>query len=152
MRAQFFILAAAIFFLSRPLMTKESQAVAPEEKSGVSICLTTDKTAYAVGEPIRATIAVINRTSNELCLSFRDGQRFDFYIEREGKEVWRWSQGRMFAQVLGREVLAAGTSVTYSAKCEDKFEPGLYVVTGVIAAEPNPFIARTSIVLSIDQP
>jgi hypothetical protein len=152
MNPHHFIFAVAVFFLSGLMMIEQSGAAEAEGKAGFSICLTTDKTEYTTGEPICMTITAINQTSSEVCLSFRDAQRFDFYIEQEGEEVWRWSQGRMFTQVLGREVLAPGTSVTYSAKCEDKFEPGLYVVTGVIAAEPNPFIARTSIVLSIDQP
>jgi len=128
-------------------MTKESEAVAPEEKSGVSICHTTDKTAYAVGEPIRATIAVINRTSNEVYLSFRDAQRFDFRIEREGKEVWRWSQGRMFAQMLGEERLTAGTSLSFSVEYKETLEPGLYQVTGMITAVPAPLVAKINVVI-----
>ena len=128
-------------------MTMEPDGAETDGKSGFSLCLTTDKTEYTVGETVRMTIAAANHTSSDLSLSFKDAQRFDFYIEQEGKEVWRWSQGRMFAQELGHEKLGPGASLGFSAKCEKKLEPVLYQITGMILADPSPLIARINIVI-----
>ena len=73
----------------------------PELTFGVS--LTTDKAIYAAGESIVMELIVFNRTSKNLTFDFRDAQHYDFIIDdTEGNSVWRWAEGRMFAQVSVR--------------------------------------------------
>jgi hypothetical protein len=80
-------------------------------------------------------------------LSFKDAQRFDFLIEKEGKEIWRWSKGQVFAQVLGEKRLRPGESMTYSAKFDEKLPPGKYRITGMIVADLSPLAASCNIVI-----
>ena len=128
-------------------MTMGSDTDESGAQSGFSLCLTADKTEYAAREPVRMTITAVNGTSGDLRLSFRDAQRFDFLIERDGAEVWRWSQGLMFAQMLGEETLGPGASLTFSAECEENLEPGLYQLTGILTAHPSPLSAKINIVI-----
>lgn len=68
-------------------------------------------------EDIRFMLRVTNgATAEEVVLRFPTAQRFDFLVlSSDGETVWRWSEGRLFAQVLGTERLAPGETVYYTA-------------------------------------
>lgn len=82
-----------------------------------TVSLATDKPAYQPGQPIRITFEVVNRGDKTVGLDFSSAQRFDVAIENAGgNQVWRWSAGRMFAQMLGQEILGPERrSLTYEA-------------------------------------
>lgn len=56
-----------------------------------------------VGRGAELTLRVCNETSTEQVRKFSDAQRYDFVVTRDNEEQWRWSQGRVFAQVTGEE-------------------------------------------------
>jgi len=147
MKSYLLIFTAGLLLLVSPLMTKAPAAAEAEVKSRLSLCLTTDKTIYAPGETIRMTLVVANHTPDEVILRFRNAQRFDFLIDQERKPIWRWSKGRMFAQVLGEERLRPGESMTFFAKFDEKLQPGKYHITGMIVADPSPLTASSNIVI-----
>ncbi len=54
----------------------------------------------------RVMLVVRNKTETPVEFTFSTAQRFDFIVrDAFGEEVLRWSDGRMFAQVIGRERL-----------------------------------------------
>lgn len=147
MKAPLLLCAAGVLFLAAFMITGSSGGAGPEAQAGFSLCLTADQAIYAPGEPLRLTLTAANHTSRELVLRFKDAQRFDFRLEQAGQEVWRWSQGRMFAQMLGEERLSPGASLSFSATCAEKLAPGRYQITGIIAAAPQPLAASFDIAI-----
>ena len=117
------------------------------EPSGLRVTLATDKPAYASGEPLTFTLKVINDTPKPVRLSFRTAQRFDLVMEdKQGREVWRWSAGRLFAQVLGHETLGpSGGEFVARATAEGRFPLGVYTVKGIIPALEGGLAASASI-------
>jgi hypothetical protein len=113
--------------------------------SGFSLCLATDRAVYSPGDAIEMTLKVSNRTEKTVTFQFRDARRFDFVIETGGKDLWWWSDGRVFAQVLGEERLAPGQTLTYRAKFEGGLKPGIYMVRGMILHEEMYLQASTVI-------
>jgi hypothetical protein len=113
--------------------------------SRFGVWLTTDWAVYTPEQPVNIEFCVFNRTGEEITLYFRNAQRYDFTIEdEEGKEVWRWSEGRMFAQMLGEEVLGpANTEIIYKVEYKDKLNPGYYKVTGFFVAQDRPMSGLT---------
>ena len=101
------------------------------------ISMMTDKMSYSIGEPIKMTIKIFNYTEEDIAFHFNATQRYDFIIEdEEGNEVWRWSEGKMFAMVLGKEGLGPyNPEVIYTAEYKDKLSSGYYKVTGVFIAQ-----------------
>lgn len=104
------------------------------------ISMITDKMNYSVGEPIIMTLEVFNYTEEDIDFHFNTSQRYDFIIEdEEGEEIWRWSKDKMFAMVLGEEVLGPhNPEVNYSAECKSKLSLGYYKVTGIFVAQNRP--------------
>ncbi len=104
---------------------------------GFGVTLSTAKDVYETGEPISLKITLFNHTEDEWVLHFRTSQRYDFLVETAegGREVWRWSQGKMFLQVLGEERLGQKKpSISYTAKITSGLQAGSYVITGVITS------------------
>ena len=93
---------------------------------------------YALLEPLVMTLTVANVKEEDLTLTFPTAQRYDFIVRKGKQIVWRWSEGMMFAQVIGRETLRAGESLSYEitwdqSGLEDMKPPlGAYSVQGIL--------------------
>lgn len=128
--------------LSVPLLVAAAAFGAmPFEKKGVSLTLSAAKVVYSPGETIPLRMTLFNGTQEELVLHFNTSQRYDFIVEAaEGKgEVWRWSKGRMFLQVLGEEKAGPGRPIiSYAGEIPSGLERGSYIVTGVITSSDAP--------------
>ena len=123
------------------------QQVQGGEATSLNAILTANKATYAPGEPITLTLQVLNGTLKPVRLSFRTAQRFDLVMEDgQGREVWRWSAGRLFAQVLGEETLGpSGGEFVAQATAEGKFPSGTYTVRGIIPALEGALAASTTV-------
>ncbi len=110
------------------------------------VTLSVDKSTCRPGETIQATLQVANPTAQAVTLSFSSSQRFDLVIEDEGGgELWRWSQGRFFLQVLGQVTLTpGGPPLIFHAEAPAPAEPGSYRLLGGLANEGRVFSAYTS--------
>jgi hypothetical protein len=116
--------------------------------TGLNVVLTADKAAYTRSEPIVLTIAVVNRGLEPVTLQFRTAQRYDVAIHNaENVEVWRWSRGQMFAQVLGEETLAGQGRLRYRVTVRHRFPPGPYTVVATVPAEGNARSASLQIAI-----
>lgn len=79
-------------------------------------------------------------------LRFRSGQAAEFVVLDDGREVWRWSDGRLFTQALWSESLALGEAVTYEATWADP-APGEYVAEATLEADGADAAVRKSFVV-----
>ncbi|WP_224449973.1 BsuPI-related putative proteinase inhibitor [Haloprofundus salilacus] len=106
--------------------------------------LTATLTAKPEVDRVDFELKVENQGTEEVTLSFRDARRAEFLVvDVEGEEEqWRWSDGRMFAQMLGSETLAPGESTTFEGVWDDP-EPGGYVAVGELAAADADAEAET---------
>ena len=111
-----------------------------EDNMIYGISMMTNKMNYSVGEPIIMTLKIFNYTEEDVVFHFNNSQRYDFIIEdEEGNEIWRWSKDRMFAMMLGEEILEpTNTEVIYTAEYKDRLSPGYYKITGVFIAQEKP--------------
>jgi len=108
-----------------------------ERNINYGISMSTDKISYSVGEPIKMTLKIFNYTEKDIVFNFNNSQRYDFIIEdEEENEVWRWSEGRMFAQMLGEEILGPDNpEIIYTLKYQSKLSSGYYKVTGILVTK-----------------
>jgi hypothetical protein len=97
--------------------------------------------AFRPGEPITLRIALTNPGSTPERLEFSSARTHDAIVRTaSGREVWRWSHGRQFAQMLSELTLAPGESRELSlrwdpARAGDAAPgEGDYVAVGLIPA------------------
>jgi len=106
-------------------------------RKDISVKTQTKKSKYTVGEEVEMFVTLVNISPNPVELIFTSAQRYDFIILKEGKEVWRWSNGKMFAMVLDNLRLEPGEGLTYTETWKTRdAEHGEYEVTGVIMSQP----------------
>ena len=144
------VIMAVVMFLALGLwLTAYGNSASEERNMNYGISMTTDKISYSVGEPIIITLKIFNYTEEEITFHFNTGQRYDFIIEDvEGNEVWRWSEDRMFAMMLGEEVLGpTNPEVTYTAEYSDKLSPGYYKITGILVAQDRSMSGNVVIIV-----
>lgn len=108
--------------------------------------LATTLQAESNGDSVRFSLRVTNATDAPLPLTFPTGQSFDFVVEREGREVWRWSEDMMFTQAIREETLAPGETRSYSATWEPPAGiGGRLTVRGFLTAQQERAEQRTEL-------
>jgi hypothetical protein len=112
--------------------------------NGLSLVVKTDKPVYKTKEPVAMTLTVVNQDSVPFSATLPNSQIFDFYLYQADKIVWRWSEGRVFMQVLGTLTLEPGVPHTYTAKFDQKLgsgdwlSPGKYTLVGILKTIDKP--------------
>jgi uncharacterized membrane protein len=103
----------------------------------ISVETRTDKGEYSVGEEVKISVTVTNRGMNPVELIFMSAQRYDFIVVKDDREVWRWSNNKMFAMVLESLLLKPGEKQTYMETWEPKcITSGEYEVIGTVTSRP----------------
>lgn len=108
----------------------------------LTLSLSLNPNPVAVGDNLDLTISVANTGKESRKLSFRSSQRYDFWaVDAKGDEIWRWSEGRMFAQVLEDIMLGSAEKREFTESwnlVDSKGTPvkaGEYRVFGAIVAD-----------------
>lgn len=81
--------------------------------------LTGTLTATVDDGAVTFAFRVANDGSDPVEASFSDAQRAECVVSDGDDEVWRWSDGQMFAMMMGSETFPAGESETYELVWED---------------------------------
>jgi hypothetical protein len=94
-------------------------------------------------ERVRLVLNVTNAGGGASVLEFPTMQRYDFAIESaDGGEVWRWSEGRMFAQALGTEQLGPGETLRYEEEWDHGGRRGRYTAVATLASTSHALEQR----------
>jgi hypothetical protein len=95
------------------------------------------------GNAVTFTLTVENAGNDAVDLSFSSAQTHDVTVTEGGSEVWRWSDGQMFAQMMQSEELAPGDVASYGATWDDP-DPGDYEAVAELATRGEGCSARAS--------
>jgi len=80
--------------------------------SKLKVTLSTDKSSYEVNETVTIKLLATNTGDNNITLTFPDAQLADFEILNEqGEQIYLWSSGKVFAQMLTNITITAGKTV-----------------------------------------
>ena len=109
--------------------------------SNLSLTISTDRDSYQVNDSINISLRITNRGDKDINLTFPDAQVADFEIvSGKGKQVYLWSSGRMFAQVITTLKVPAGESIellneTWRADAGE----GNYTIVGWLPTTPKVY-------------
>lgn len=82
----------------------------------VEVYAQTGSRSYKPGQEVELILKATNPGPGDVALRFASAQQFDFVISDHGRPIWRWSDGRMFAQIITDLPLRAGESKIYRAR------------------------------------
>ena len=91
---------------------------------------------------MRFAFAVVNEGKKKLELNFADGRTHDVVVlDSLGREVWRWSEGRLFTQAMQNKVLRTSDSLRYEESWRGA-KPGHYIAVATLASANFPVTQR----------
>ena len=128
--------AAAVFFACGPRTPSAVAKTPPRASAGKGVIsqVLVDTTEGIV----RFAIEVANDSRKRVELNFPSGRTHDFVVlNASGKQVWRWSEGRMFTQSMQNRLLDANDSVIYTERWSPP-APGKYPRVAELNSENYP--------------
>jgi hypothetical protein len=110
-------LALVLLFVSAgcPQPTPEERPERSVVDAPVNESLAASLNAEVVGDTVNLALRVTNPTDEAVELTFPSGQSFDFVVTRQGRELWRWSEDRMFTQAIRYERIEPGETRVYES-------------------------------------
>jgi len=116
-----------------------------EDDRSLSVVLAADPSPLRAGGKVSWRLTVVNRSAAEALLSFPTAQLAEVTLEREGGERYRWSDGRLFAQVVTEHRLAPGAAWTIVLDHTLDVGPGAYEAVGAVMCTPKPPSVRVEV-------
>jgi hypothetical protein len=100
--------------------------------------------SLGVGDEVELRLHVTNSSEKKLELTFPSGQTHDFYVlDAAGREVWRWSKGKLFTQSLQKKLLDAGSTVSWSEEWDAPTDSAAtYTAVAVLHSSSHPIEKR----------
>ena len=96
---------------------------------------------------VEFALSITNASDHRVELAFPDGRTRDFAVfDAAGREVWRWSRGRLFTQGMQATLIAPGDSVVYAERWTPA-APGRYTLVAQLRSENYPLTRQASFVV-----
>jgi hypothetical protein len=116
-------------------------------KSGVDRGITSHVLVDTADGRVRFAIEVTNDSPKRVELTFPDGRTHDFAVlDSAGREVWRWSTGRLFTQAMQNRLLDSHNTTTYDERWSPP-GPGRYVLEAELHSANHPMRQRVEFAL-----
>ncbi|MDQ8163403.1 MAG: BsuPI-related putative proteinase inhibitor [Gemmatimonadota bacterium] len=139
------VAAAVLMFACGPRTPSPVASARPT--SGVDRGVTSHVMVDTARGTVRFAIEVANDSRKRVELSFPDGRTHDFVVlDAGGREVWRWSAGRLFTQAMQNRLLDAHDSVVYDERWTPP-APGRYTLVAQLRSENYPVQQRVDFAL-----
>ncbi|HUQ18094.1 MAG TPA: BsuPI-related putative proteinase inhibitor [Gemmatimonadaceae bacterium] len=97
---------------------------------------------------VQFNLHVNNNTGKMTELRFQDGRTHDFVVlDESGKEVWRWSNGRMFTQAMQSKLVKSNDSAVFANVWDGRNAHGKFTAVAILRAENHPVEERVEFAL-----
>ncbi len=104
--------------------------------------------AVHVTDGVRFTLNVRNNSRRMVELKFPSGKTHDFYVlDENGREVWRWSRGRMFTQMLQNKLIKSKDNAVFADRWNASNAHGKFTAVAVLASVNHPVEERVEFAL-----
>jgi hypothetical protein len=96
---------------------------------------------------VRIAFRVTNAGGGKVEMQFPSGQTHEVVVlDSLGREVWRWSEGRMFTQVIQNKILRTADTLAFDERWKSATR-GQYVAVARLASENYPIEQRTPFIV-----
>ena len=93
-------------------------------------------------------LAANNASNKRHELRFTDGQEVDFVVrDANGRDVWKWSAGRLFTQPMRTHLLEEHESRDYEATWTDSLPHGKFTAIARFRSENHPAVTQVDFIL-----
>ncbi len=157
MQSRYFVpllTVAAVAFACgpRPRSAQQAAAAATPAAHHASIRPTSTPVIPALdistADGVRFAFHVTNATAKTIELNFPSGQTHEFVVlDSTGRQLWRWSEGRMFTQALQNKPVDAREIVTFEDRWEATAAHGRLTAVATLRSSNYPVESRIDFAL-----
>lgn len=134
---------AVLVFACGPRSQTSLVAARPAAAADTTVTAAVRVEAEPGARTVKFALSVTNRTSKRVEVNFPSGQTHDFAVlDATGREVWRWSDGRMFTQLMQNKLLDVRDIVTYDENWAAPPSAGRYTLVAVLRSDSHPVEKR----------
>jgi hypothetical protein len=120
------------------------RAAAPKVEAKIDSHLNVD----VAPTEVRFALNVANVGKKHVELSFPNGKSYDFVVvDSIGREVWHWSNGRMFTQGMQNKQLGTGDVMRVAEAVKRPLPPGRYTAIATLNSSNFPREERAEFTL-----
>lgn len=146
------LIAASVAFARGSFAGNDSQTLASRTHASDKdeVLATTFDVSRPTGdaESLRFALRVVNNTAKMVEINFPDGQTHDFVVnDSTGKEIWRWSEGRMFTQAMKSKTLKGKDETVFEESWDSKGHRGSFTAVAVLKSENFPVETKVQFLL-----
>ena len=117
------------------------EAIAQRASAGVPITLNLRVTPGV--DNVSFELVANNASDKRHELRFADGQEVDFVVrDARGRDVWTWSDGRLFTQPMRTHLLEQRESRDYEATWQESLPRGTFTAVARFRSENHPATAQ----------
>lgn len=137
------VIAAALAFACGP---RARSSDAKRDDRAVSGPPVASSLNVRVADAVAFAFLVTNNAAKRLELNFMSGQTHDLVVlDSVGREVWRWSEGRLFTQAMQNTVLESSETLAYEAEWRPAAaQRGEFVAVATLLSENHPIEQRVT--------
>ena len=142
------LIASALAFACGPLSHSTEVDAAPDRAVNEAAADTVGGEVAAtllvdVGDQVGVTLQVANAAGKQIELDFGDGQTHDVAIlDATGREVWRWSDGRLFTTAVQTKLLGADEATSYVERWAPGEHRGTFTAVATLRSGRYPVELR----------
>jgi len=130
-----------------PNSIASARTASARPKAATARAVTSVVMVDTAGGRVRFAIEVTNGTPKRVELDFPDGRTHDFVVRDDaGREVWRWSAGRLFTQGMQNRLLEAQDAVVYAEQWRPTAK-GKFTLDAELRSENFPVRQRVEFAL-----
>jgi hypothetical protein len=136
------LLCAASVAFARGTSSHKETLAASTANHGTKSVLTSTFSVNAK-EGVEFKLDVRNNTTRMVELRFPAGKTHDFVVlDASGKEVWRWSEGRMFTQAVQNKLVKGKDTAIFSEDWRAKNMRGKFTAIATLESDNHPIVER----------
>ncbi|HEY5492240.1 MAG TPA: BsuPI-related putative proteinase inhibitor [Gemmatimonadaceae bacterium] len=134
------VIAVLAFACTRSRST-DSLAIgkSPHHKKGAAVASSLD---VRIDHGVQFALRVVNQGDKKVELNFPSGMTHDIAVlDEHGKQVWRWSDGRLFTAAFQNKVLRTDDTLSFSEAWRMP-APGRYIAVARLVSQNYPMEQR----------
>jgi len=111
----------------------------PHHKKGAAVASSLD---VRIDDGVQFALRVVNQGDKKVELNFPSGMTHDIAVlDEHGKQVWRWSDGRLFTEAFQNKVLRTDDTLSFSEAWRSP-APGRYIAVARLVSQNYPMEQR----------
>jgi hypothetical protein len=135
------VIAVLAFACTRSSSVESSAAAKSAHKKGVAVASALD---VRVDDRVHFQLHVINDGDRKVELNFDNGMTHDIEVlDDQGRQVWRWSDGRLFTAAFQNKVLRRADTLSFREEWKSP-TPGHYVAVARLVSKNYPQVQRVA--------